>query len=117
MVLDELGSGNIGKVFLAIKGCPPENGSYAALKVWVDIISPVSFQNYLKQEYKILLALSDHVNIVKLLPQDRYSVLKGSKEIYYLVLEYCPGGNLEQFRRQYPGGVLPAAALADRDFD
>ena len=108
-VMHEIGSGGLGKVFMGFMGCGPGNGTFAALKVLPSQeISVPMFQAYLMQEYKILSELGDHGNIVKLLPQDRYSVLKGNSEIYYLTLEYCPGGNLEQFRRQYPDGVMPA---------
>jgi serine/threonine protein kinase len=107
-IVHEIGAGPLGKVFLARSGCTPEDGSYGVLKVFLGShISLPLFEAFLKQEYKILTSLDGHVNIVKPLPQERYSLWKGDVEIHYLTLEYCPGGNLEGLRSHYPQGVLP----------
>lgn len=107
-IVREIGTGATGKVFLAFRGVKPGEGSYAALKIMpANRVSVPMFQNFLEQEYKILANLDGHVNIVKLLPQDRYCVWKGGEQFLYLTLEYCPGGNLEEFRREYPKQFLP----------
>lgn len=110
VIVSEIGSGALGKVFLARSGCTPTDGSYGVLKVFLGRrISPPLFEAFLRQEYKILTNLDGHVNIVKPLPQERYTVWKGECEIHYLALEYCPGGNLEKFRLGYERGVMPPA--------
>lgn len=112
-IIREIGCGALGKVFLAFMGKNPTEGSYGVLKVMpTNYVSRSLFQKFLAQEYKFIANLDDHVNIVRLLPQDRHSVWKGGSEIFYLTLEYCPGGNLEQFRRHYPQGrMLPVHAF------
>lgn len=104
----EIGSGGMGKVFLAYMQNVYENRNYAVIKVLpASQISLPLFQKFLKQEYAILSNLSDHINIVKLLPQDSYFVYKGGEEVYYLTLEYCPGGNLAQFLDSYEKKKMP----------
>jgi len=79
-----LGAGSFGKVFLGRNKKNPEH--HVALKV----ISKQKFADeldFIRQEVKILSTL-DHPNITKY-----YETYEDSKYLY-LVMEYCPGGEL-----------------------
>ena len=88
-----LGKGTFGEVFYTtIQG---DNTPYATKKYDREKIeqSPDLF-NYLKAEITILKNL-DHPNIVKL------KEVKKTKKHFYLVMEYCNGGELQSFLDKY----------------
>ena len=88
-----LGKGTFGVVFYTtIQG---DNTPYATKKYDREKIeqSPDLF-NYLKAEITILKNL-DHPNIVKL------KEVKKTKKHFYLVMEYCNGGELQSFLDKY----------------
>jgi calcium-dependent protein kinase len=79
-----LGAGSFGKVFLG------HNKKNSEHKVAIKVISKRRFQNeldFIRQEFRILSIL-DHPNIVKY--YETYEDLK----YLYMVMEYCPGGEL-----------------------
>ncbi len=92
-----LGSGGFGKVFLA------ESVADASFKVAIKAISKEKLGDDIKQlkaEIKILQTL-DHPNIVK------YYETYENKEYVYVVMEYCPGGDLfDLITKKTAGGAL-----------
>ena len=79
-----LGAGSYGKVFLS------ENIADPSFKVAIKVLNKAKLKDQLdsiKEEVKILTEL-DHPNIVKY-----YETYDDTKYIY-LVMEYCPGGEL-----------------------
>lgn len=101
IILREIESTNSRKVFLVSQDVVESRGC-AILKIFPRRqISLPLFENFLKKEYEILSRLSDHINIARLLPQQSYSTCLKEKEIFYLIMEYCPGGNLEEFFRSH----------------
>ncbi|CAL8096157.1 unnamed protein product [Orchesella dallaii] len=86
-----LGSGQFGLVL---------KGSIGPLPVAVKTIKPVADIIYLKSllsELKILQYVGPHRNIVNLIGANTANIKK--REVF-LVLDYCPNGNLVQFLRQ-----------------
>ncbi len=101
-ILKEIESSETRKVFLVCQD-RMEQGGCAVLKIFTKgHISLPLFENFLKKEYEILSCLSDHINIARLLPQEKYSTCFEETELYYLLMEYCPGGNLEEFFLENP---------------
>ena len=87
-----LGKGSFGEVQLTrIDG----DDKYYATKVYErEKIEPTQAFKYLKNEIKILHML-DHPNIVK------FVQVKKTKKHFYIVMEFCNGGELEQLLDQY----------------
>ena len=88
-----LGSGSFGKVFYTtIKGDPLPYATkmYDREKIQQN----PSLYNYLKGEIAILNKL-DHPNIIKL------KDVKVTKKHYYIVMEYCNGGELQEVLNKY----------------
>ena len=88
-----LGSGTFGKVFYTtIKGDPLPYATkmYDREKIQQN----PSLYNYLKGEIAILNKL-DHPNIIKL------KDVKVTKKHYYIVMEYCNGGELQEVLNKY----------------
>ena len=97
LVLEKcLGKGSFGEVYLTrMKG---DNKYYATKKYERDKIENTGAMKYLKNEIEILKGLN-HPNIVKFLE------IKKTKKHYYIVMEYCNGGelvkSLEKFQLKY----------------
>ena len=89
----ELGEGAFGKVFLTkIEG---DNDIYATKIYDRDIIEKTpDLERYMKSEISILNRLN-HPNIVK------FRDAKKTKKHYYLVMEYCNGGELGKALEKY----------------
>ena len=87
-----LGKGSFGEVFLTtIKG---DNKYYATKKYERETIEKSGQMKYLKNEINILQNLS-HPNIVKFID------IKKTKKHYYIVMEYCNGGELFKALEKY----------------
>ena len=79
-----LGAGSFGKVFLS------ENISDPSFKVAIKVLNKAKLKDHLdsiREEVRILSNL-DHPNIVK------YYETYDDVKYMYLVMEYCPGGEL-----------------------
>ena len=87
-----LGKGSFGEVFLTTK--EGRSGLFATKKMDRQFADDPKVQKYLKNEIEILRELN-HKNIVKL--ED----VKITKDHYYLVMEYCNGGSLQDCLRDY----------------
>ena len=87
-----LGAGANGEVFLTKK--KGDNKYYATKKYERDKIEKTEFMKYLKNEISILQTLN-HPNIVK------FDDLKKTKKHFYLVMEYCNGGELSKALEKY----------------
>ena len=95
-LLDKLGEGTMGEVFLSQK-----NGSkeyYATKKIDRKKADRPQVRTYFINEIKILKELN-HRKIVK------YYDLKQTKSHYYIIMEYCNGGSikscLEKYKKKY----------------
>ena len=87
-----LGKGSFGEVFLTkIKG---DNKYYATKKYEREQIEKSGQMKYLKNEIVILQNLN-HPNIVK------YIDIKKTKKHFYIVMEYCNGGELQKALEKY----------------
>ena len=87
-----LGAGANGEVYLTKK--QGDNKYYATKKYERDKIEKTEFMKYLKNEIAILQTLN-HPNIVK------FDDLKKTKKHFYLVMEYCNGGELSKVLEKY----------------
>ena len=87
-----LGKGSFGEVYLSTKRGRP--GYYATKKISRAQADEPSFRKYFENEIKLLKSLN-HPNIVKL--ED----LKGTKDYYYIVMEYINGGSLTDCLKKY----------------
>ena len=87
-----LGKGSFGEVFLTKK--EGKSGLFATKKMDRQFADQPKVHKYLKNEIEILRELN-HKNIVKL--ED----VKITKDHYYLVMEYCNGGSLQDCLRDY----------------
>ena len=100
MIVDNLileksiGKGNFGEVFLTlIKGDKTEK-YYATKKLDRAKVEGTEALKYIRNELHILQVL-DHPNIVK------FETLKKTKKHYYIVMEYCNGGELSEVLEKY----------------
>jgi len=93
LVLEKLiGKGAYGEVYLTkVKG---SNKYYATKKYQREQIEKSGQMKYLKNEISILKSLN-HPNIVKLIE------IKKTKNHYYIVMEYCNGGELFKALEKY----------------
>ena len=87
-----LGEGAFGEVYLTKK--KGDNKSYATKKYERDKIEKSEALKYLKNEIDILQTLN-HPNIVKFVD------LKKTKKHYYIVMEFCNGGELAKALEKY----------------
>ena len=91
-----LGKGSFGEVYLTRK--KGDNKYYATKKYERDKIENSGAKKYLYNEIEILKGLN-HPNIVK------FYDIKKTKKHYYIVMEYCNGGelvkSLEKFQLKY----------------
>ena len=89
---NELGSGTFGKVFLTTKQGDPKK--YATKVFERATIEKTEARRYLENEILILKDL-DHPNICK------FKDVKKSKNHYFVVMEYCNGGELKKALEKY----------------
>ena len=87
-----LGKGSFGEVYLTQK--IGDNKYYATKKYERDKIKKSNLIKYLENEIKILQIL-DHPNIVK------FEDIKKTKNHYYIVMEFCNGGELSKALEKY----------------
>ena len=88
-----LGKGAFGEVFLALmKG--DSSKKFAAKKLERTEIEKSEAMKYLKNEILILKKLN-HPNIVK------YETIKKTKKHFYLIMEFCNGGELSKALEKY----------------
>ena len=87
-----LGSGSFGEVYLTKKN--GDNKYYATKKYERDKIEKTEAMKYLKNEINILQSLK-HPNIVK------YDDIKKTKKHFYIVMDYCNGGELSEALEKY----------------
>jgi serine/threonine protein kinase len=87
-----LGSGSFGEVYLTKKN--GEKKYYATKKYERDKIEKTEAMKYLKNEINILQSLK-HPNIVK------YDDIKKTKKHFYIVMDYCNGGELSKALEKY----------------
>lgn len=103
-----LGSGAYGKVFLA------ESITDANFKVAIKAITKKKIASELKailSEIEIIKTL-DHPNIVK------YYETYQNNEFLYIVMEYCPGGDLfDLITKKSKGQALKESIVADIMYD
>ena len=98
MIVDNLilekciGKGNFGEVYLTSKKGSTEK--FATKKLERDQIEGTEAMKYLKNEIIILQHLK-HPNIVK------YEDVKKTKKHFYIVMEYCNGGELSKALEKY----------------
>ena len=87
-----IGKGSFGEVYITSKKGSTEK--YATKKMERDKIEGSEAMKYLKNEIVILQHLK-HPNIV------RYEDLKKTKKHFYIVMEYCNGGELSKALEKY----------------
>jgi serine/threonine protein kinase len=87
-----LGKGSFGEVYLTKK--QGDNKFYATKKYDRDKIENTDALKYLKNEITILQTLK-HPNIVK------FEDVKKTKKHYYIVMDYCNGGELSEALEKY----------------
>ena len=93
LVLEKcLGKGAFGEVYLTTK--KDSNQKFATKKLEREQIEKSEAMKYLKNEIIILQNLK-HPNIV------RYEDVKKTKKHFYIVMEYCNGGELSQALEKY----------------
>ena len=88
-----LGKGAFGEVYLT-KKAGDNNKMYATKKYERDKIENTEAMKYLKNEIAILQTLN-HPNIVK------FEDVKKTKKHFYIVMEYCNGGELSKVLEKY----------------
>ena len=88
-----LGKGAFGEVFLT-KKVGDDNKIYATKQYERDKIENTEAMKYLKNEIAILQTLN-HPNIVK------FEDVKKTKKHFYIVMEYCNGGELSKALEKY----------------
>jgi serine/threonine protein kinase len=91
----EIGEGSFGEVFLATR---KEDGKTVAIKKISEEGETYSRIGTLPKEYVIMKGL-DRPNIAKV-----YDIEEDGK-YFYLVMEYYEGGNLDEYSRNFNGGV------------
>ena len=92
-----LGSGAYGEEY---KGTSTKStGEYFAIKMISKKNMSEKVFHYLEREVEIL-QMMNHQNVVKL------KDIKATDNHYYLVFEYCNGGDLSNFRKRQKGGVV-----------
>lgn len=97
-IIDELiGSGAYGEVYKGTSVKTP--GEVYAIKMISKKSMSEKVFHYLEREVEIL-QMMDHENVVKL------KDIKTTDNHYYLIFEYCNGGDLSAFRKS-KGGLLP----------
>lgn len=101
-IIEELiGSGAYGEVYKGISISSP-NELFAIKMISKANMSEKVFQ-YLEREVEILQMIN-HPNVVKLID------IKATENHYYLIFEYCNGGDLSNFRERQ-GGILSEAQI------
>ena len=94
LILEQcLGKGAFGEVYLT-KKAGDNNKIYATKKYERDKIENTEAMKYLKNEIAILQTLN-HPNIVK------FEDVKKTKKHFYIVMEYCNGGELSKALEKY----------------
>ena len=91
-----IGSGTYGEVYKGLSANQSEQTF--AIKMISKKNIPEKVFNYLEREVEILHILN-HPNVVKLID------IRATENHYYLILEYCNGGDLSTFRKQ-KGGLV-----------
>ena len=87
-----LGKGSFGEVYLTTK--QGSNIQYATKKIDKSAMKTDKSRQYLENEINILKEM-DHPNIIKLID------VKNTTKYYYLVMEYCNGGDLSKCLAYY----------------
>ena len=87
-----LGKGAFGEVFLTSKKGTKQ--LFATKKIERELVEKDNTMKYLINEIQILREL-DHPNIVK------FVEIKKTKNHYYIIMEYCNGGDLEKTLEKY----------------
>eukprot|EP00826_Nyctotherus_ovalis_P011738 TRINITY_DN1305_c0_g2_i1.p1 TRINITY_DN1305_c0_g2~~TRINITY_DN1305_c0_g2_i1.p1 ORF type:complete len:373 (-),score=104.39 TRINITY_DN1305_c0_g2_i1:105-1223(-) len=96
-IVEELvGSGTFGEVYRG--SSTEEPGKHFAIKMIAKKNIPEKVFKYLEREVEIL-QMTNHPNIVKLID------IRATENHYYIVLEYCNGGDLSTFRKNKGGTV------------
>ena len=88
-----LGKGAFGEVYLTTKK-GVDNKKFATKKFDRDVIEKGEAMKYLKNEI-IILQYLNHPNIAK------FEEVKKTKKHFYIVMEYCNGGELSQALAKY----------------
>jgi eukaryotic-like serine/threonine-protein kinase len=97
-----LGKGGFGAVYLAQN----DRGKDVALKLMLPQIAANERAIEMFQREMIYTSMLDHPHVVKVLD-------KGYADgVFFLVMEYCNGGNVEELRKSY-GGKLPIKLAVD----
>jgi len=92
----EIGSGAYGKVFRAIN--PGASSQLFAVKMTDKINITEKIYRYLEREVEILQMLENE-HIVQL------KDIKATENHYYLIFEYCNGGDLSEYRKSKGGKI------------
>eukprot|EP00826_Nyctotherus_ovalis_P021356 TRINITY_DN1687_c0_g1_i3.p1 TRINITY_DN1687_c0_g1~~TRINITY_DN1687_c0_g1_i3.p1 ORF type:complete len:434 (-),score=142.66 TRINITY_DN1687_c0_g1_i3:145-1338(-) len=101
-IIDDLiGSGAYGEVYKGTSVKTP--GEVYAIKMISKKNMSEKVFHYLEREVEIL-QMMDHKNVVKL------KDIKATDNHYYLIFEYCNGGDLSAFRKS-KGGLLPESTI------
>ena len=90
---ERLGKGAFGEVYLTTKK-GVDNKKFATKKFDRDVIEKGEAMKYLKNEI-IILQYLNHPNIAK------FEEVKKTKKHFYIVMEYCNGGELSQALAKY----------------
>ena len=88
----KIGEGSFGEIYLTIKGNNPE--LLVTKIIDISTIKDENILNYLKKEKEIMAILS-HQNIIRL------ENFIESNNKYYIIMEYCNGGNLSDLLDKY----------------
>ena len=93
-ILDKkIGEGAFGEVYITkVKG--DDKTLYATKKLHRQTVDTTEAKKYLENEIKLLRYLN-HPNIVK------YKDLKKSKNHYFVIMEFCNGGELSEALQKY----------------
>lgn len=92
-LLEKIGKGGFGEVYLSRK--KNIKGLFATKKIPSKSALDPQIKKYFDTEIEILKNFSSHENIIKLFE------IKRTQNNFYLVLEYCNGGDLENCLKSY----------------
>ena len=92
LIEKSIGKSAFGEVYLTSKKDDPKK--YATKKILREEIENKGYMNYLRNEI-IILQYLNHPNIIKFIE------VKKTKKNFFIILEYCNGGNLSQALKKY----------------